>query len=72
MINGLGGAPKDSLETGEVSSTYYKSDYAYMVCAQQSSGSPPAIQCNLYDYSSNAAVGQAFAVNADGTTATVE
>jgi hypothetical protein len=72
VINGLGGADLDQLETGENSATYFGSDYAYMVCVQQSTGSPPAIQCNLYDYLSNAAVGQSFAVNANGTPATAE
>jgi hypothetical protein len=75
VINGLGGAPTDGLEGGEDPAHFYRSnDGAYLLCRQQAIGSPPAIQCSLYDSKSNTVIdaGTTFAVNADGTTAIVE
>ena len=72
VIIGLGGAGLGSQQSSENSSTFYNSNFAYLVCHQQSTGSPPAIQCTLNDYSTNVSTGQSFAVNADGTPATVQ
>ena len=75
VINGLGGAPTDAIERGEDQAHFYRSsEGAYLLCRQQALGSPPAIQCSLYDSKTNSVVdaGTTFAVNADGTTATVE
>jgi len=75
VINGLGGAPTDGIQSGEDPSHFYRSSTgAYLLCRQQSSGDPPAIQCSLYDSKTNGILGgdTIFAVNADGTPAPVE
>ena len=75
VVNGLGGAPTDGLEKGEDPAHFYRtSDGAYLLCRQQASGNPPAVQCVLTDSKTNAVLGTdlTFAVNADGTPAAME
>jgi hypothetical protein len=58
VITGLGGAPTDRLENGEDASHFYSTETgAFMVCRQQSSGDPPALQCSLVDSQSDSVVG---------------
>ncbi len=67
--------PPTHIEHGEDAAHFYRSnDGAYLLCGQQSSGSPPAIQCALYDSKTNARIdaGTTFAVHADGSAAAVE
>ncbi len=75
VINGLGGAPTDGIESGEDPAHFYRSSTgAYLVCRQQVSAEPSPIQCSLYDSKTNTLLGGAtsFAVNADGTPAPLE
>ena len=63
VINGLGGAALDSGYTGT---------FGYVVCRQRAD---MAEQCSLFDYDTNAVSSEAnsvFAINADGSAATVQ
>ncbi len=63
VINGLGGA---ALDTG------YTGTFGYVVCRQRADD---AVQCSLFDYDTNQVSNQpasVFAVNPDGSAATVQ
>ncbi len=76
VINGLGGAPTNDITDGEDPSHFYRTDTgAYLLCRQQASGEPPAVQCALVDSETNGVLAgptTTFAINADGTPAPLE